>query len=186
VESVAGTVLAAAAAFAATNLDDLVLLAAFFADRSYRPRAVVAGQYAGIGLLYAASLAAAQAALVIPHDYLALLGVLPIAIGVRKLRAASDGDTQIPHTGTMASVAAVTLANGGDNIAVYVPLLVTRPLGDMLLIGGVFFAMTALWCYCALHLVTRPDWGRATRAKGHRLVPWVLIALGLWILLGGT
>ena len=177
--------LTGAVAFAATNLDDLVLLAAFFADRSYRPRSVVAGQYAGIALLYGASAAAAFAAWVIPQGYIALLGLLPIAIGVAKLREASDSKKALPRTGSLFSVAAVTVANGGDNVAVYVPVFATRALADVLIIGAVFAVMTALWCYAASRLVFHPGWGHAIRRHGRRAVPWVLIALGAWILLGG-
>ena len=35
--------------FATTNIDDILLLAAFFSDRTLRPRAIVIGQFAGIG-----------------------------------------------------------------------------------------------------------------------------------------
>jgi cadmium resistance protein CadD (predicted permease) len=172
------------AAFAATNLDDLFLLTAFFADRAYRARSVVAGQYAGIGLLYGASLAAALAAVVVPEGYVRLLGVLPVAIGLKRLFAGAEESQDLPHTGAALSVAAVTLANGADNIAVYVPLFAVRPRAELAVIGVVFALMTALWCWGAYRLVTHPHWGHAIRTRGHRLVPWALIALGAGILLG--
>ncbi len=172
------------AAFAATNLDDLVLLVAFFADRTYRPRSVVSGQYAGIGLLYAASVAAAQAAVIVPEGYVRLLGVLPIAIGVKRLFERAEESPDLPRTGMALSVAAVTVANGADNIAVYVPLFATRHAAELAVIGLIFALMTALWCWGAYRLVTHPEWGRAIRARGQRLVPWVLMALGAGILLG--
>jgi cadmium resistance protein CadD (predicted permease) len=37
--------------FATTNIDDILLLSAFFADRTLRPAAVVVGQFAGIAVL---------------------------------------------------------------------------------------------------------------------------------------
>jgi cadmium resistance protein CadD (predicted permease) len=179
-ESLAEALLTGAAAFAATNLDDLVLLTAFFGDRMYRPGSVIAGQYAGIALLYGVSLAA----FVIPQAYAALLGVLPIAIGLKKLFETRAAAAQLPHSGSMLSVATVTVANGGDNIAVYVPLFAAYPKNEVWLIGAVFAAMTALWCYAAWRLVAHPGLGQAIRAHGHRVLPWVLIALGVWILLG--
>ena len=39
--------------FATTNIDDVFLLSAFFADPRLRSRAVVIGQFAGIGALVA-------------------------------------------------------------------------------------------------------------------------------------
>src|SRR5687768_14137157 len=71
--------------FAATNVDDVFLLAAFFADRHLRARSVVLGQFLGIGALVAASAAAAWAALAVPAGYPALLGAVPLALGLRGL-----------------------------------------------------------------------------------------------------
>ena len=52
-ESVAGALLAGAAAFVATNLDDLFLLVAWFAAGRIATRDIVAGQYLGIDALFA-------------------------------------------------------------------------------------------------------------------------------------
>ena len=38
--------------FASTNVDDIFLLSAFFADSHLKPRNVVAGQFVGNGLLF--------------------------------------------------------------------------------------------------------------------------------------
>src|SRR5580704_10189800 len=73
--------------FASTNVDDLVVLVGFFADPKFRPRDVVAGQYAGLAILFVVSAAGALLSLVIPNAYLGLLGILPILIGTRKLVA---------------------------------------------------------------------------------------------------
>jgi len=54
--------------FTTTNIDDILLLSAFFADGSIRPRAIVIGQFAGIGVLTAVSIAAALLALAVPED----------------------------------------------------------------------------------------------------------------------
>ena len=48
--------------FVSTNIDDVFLTMAFFADPGLRPRAIVAGKYAGIAALVAASAGAAACA----------------------------------------------------------------------------------------------------------------------------
>jgi len=46
--------------FASTNIDDAFVLVGFLADKDFRVRDVVIGQYAGVGALYMASEAAPQ------------------------------------------------------------------------------------------------------------------------------
>lgn len=71
------------ALFAATNIDDLLVLIAFFADPRYGAAQVVAGQCLGIAALVAASLVAASVSLVLPDDAVGMLGFLPIAVGLK-------------------------------------------------------------------------------------------------------
>ena len=73
-------------AFASTNIDDLVVISAFFADASLERRAIVVGQLVGIGLLTAVSVIAAMLALAVPPGWTALLGLAPLGLGVAKLR----------------------------------------------------------------------------------------------------
>lgn len=176
-------------AFAATNIDDLFVLVGFFADPAFRARQVVLGQYLGIAALIAASLAGALATLMVPPAYIGLLGVLPIAIGIRKLwrawRAPGGRDEEShPAAGVhkILAVAMVTIASGGDNIGVSVPMFAHRPALQQAVIVAVFAAMTALWCCGAHYLVNHRALGAPIRRHGHRLLPWILIAIGLVIL----
>jgi cadmium resistance protein CadD (predicted permease) len=173
-------------AFAATNADDLFILTAFFADPSARARGVVLGQYLGIAALTLASMACAFAALAIPAAWVGLLGLLPLAIGIKKLRDGRrrEGET-LPLRGTSTtavSVAAVTVANGGDNVAVYIPLFASSPRADWPLLAGLFAVLTGLWCVAALTLVGHRTIGPPLRRYGRRVLPWVLIGLGVSIL----
>ncbi|MEO3777878.1 cadmium resistance transporter [Micromonospora sp. B11E3] len=87
----------AALVFAATNLDDIVVLTVLFvAARGTgrpRPRHIVAGQYLGIGALVAAAVVVAAGLLVVPDPWTGLLGLLPIGLGVRALLAREDDDS---------------------------------------------------------------------------------------------
>ena len=75
----------AAVAFAATNIDDLVVLTFFFVQKNVQTWRVVLGQYVGITGLIAVSLVGFFARLVVPYKWISLLGVIPIIIGLRKL-----------------------------------------------------------------------------------------------------
>ena len=65
--------LASIATFAVTNVDDLVLLTLFFAQR-VPTRNVLLGQCLGFAGIVALSLAGSWAAVTIPHEWLRLLG----------------------------------------------------------------------------------------------------------------
>ena len=182
-EPLAEAVLAGAAAFAATNVDDLVLLIAFFAAGTYRRGDIVLGQFAGIGLLFAASAAASFVSLVIPANELSLLGLLPLLIGLKQLFGKAALEETVPPTSGFLPVAAVTVANGGDNIGVYAPLFATSSAQAISAMGAVFAAMTALWCLAARWLVQHPAAATSIRRYGPMTMPFVLIGIGAFILL---
>lgn len=196
------------AVFTATNVDDLFILALFFADARTRARAVVLGQFLGIGALWAASALLALAALAIPPGWIALLGLAPLALGLRELwgfrRGArrgggadggrdggqdgpdgSDGANDARRAGGMSalSVAAVTIANGGDNLAAYVPLFASSA-ASVGLYGIVFAVCTAGWCWLGHRVATHPSLRGAIARLGRVALPIVLVLLGLWILAG--
>ncbi|TXI04808.1 MAG: quaternary ammonium transporter [Rhizobium sp.] len=178
--------------FVSTNVDDIFVLLGFFADPKFRARQIVIGQYLGIGALYGISVAASFLVLVIPAAYIGLLGLAPIYFGVRRLwefrNGGTDGDDPEDHEkvsaghGNIVAVTLVTIANGGDNISVYTPIFATRSLADVLTIGCVFAALTAIWLATAHAFVNHPTLGAPIRRYGHRIVPFVLIALGVLIL----
>jgi cadmium resistance transport/sequestration family protein len=177
--------------FASTDIDDLFVLIGFFALARFRARNVIIGQYLGIGALVVVSVVGSLISLVLPSAYVGLLGVLPTLIGVHKLfdlaRGASDEEAQARERGSgaigqIASVAVTTVANGGDNIGAYTPLFATWSVSRIAVVVAVFFVMTALWLAVAHWLVNHPRVGAPVRRYGHVAVPFVLIALGLFIL----
>jgi len=182
------TALLAAALFAATDVDDLFLLIAFFADPRARPGEVVAGQFLGIGALVVASLGFALMTLAVPTAYVGLLGFIPIAMGLARLRALrADGDDDDgkppagPWRGAL-TVAAVTIANGGDNVGVYTPVFAVRPGAEIAAIVVVFAVVTAVWCAVAHALVRHPALGPPIRRHALWLTPLVLVAVGAFVL----
>jgi cadmium resistance protein CadD (predicted permease) len=178
--------------FVSTNVDDLVVLIAFFANSRFRARDVVAGQYAGLAVLFIVSAAGALLSLVIPSAYLGLLGIFPILVGIGKLlelrhdRAEASPTKDLVATtgsyGNIASVALVTVANGGDNIAVYIPSFAVHSGSQVAIIAVVFVAMTALLCMLAHWMVSHPRLGAPLRRCGHIFAPLVLIGLGILII----
>ncbi|WP_245670329.1 cadmium resistance transporter [Micromonospora mirobrigensis] len=178
----------AALVFAATNLDDIVVLTVLFvAARGTgrpRPRDIVAGQYLGIGALVATGVVVAAGLLVVPDPWTGLLGLLPIALGVRALLARRDDDGPPAVVGSLLGVAGVTIANGADNIAVYVPVFRSLRPATGLVFLLVFVALVAVWCAVAALLGGHPRVVRLVGRAGHWLVPAIFVAIGVTIVVG--
>ncbi|MET7836312.1 cadmium resistance transporter [Micromonospora sediminicola] len=177
----------AAGVFAATNLDDVVVLTVLFVasrtDGRPRPWQIVGGQYAGIGALVAVAVVAAAGLLVVPDPWPGLLGLLPIALGVRALVNRADDDEPPVVVGTLLGVAGVTVANGADNIAVYVPVFrALDPLTGLVWLL-VFATLVAVWCAVAAVLGGHPRVVSLVGRAGHRLVPAIFVAIGVTVLL---
>lgn len=184
-----GIVASAVAIFAATDIDDIVVLTVLFVTSRTagrpRPWQIVVGQYAGIGALVTASLAGAAGLLVVPDPWTGLLGLLPVALGVRALLRRTDDDTGTPKVVTGAlGVAGVTIANGADNLAVYVPVFRALGPAEVGTYLVVFVGLIALWCAAAAWLGGHPRVIRLVDRVGHWLVPVVFIGIGLVILVG--
>jgi len=175
--------------FATTNIDDLFVLLSFFANRKYRGREIIVGQFAGITVLYGVSAVCSLTSLIIPQAYIGFLGLVPIVMGIKKLfglrksqREKLKRDIYTKTHGRIFSVALLTVANGGDNVGVYIPVFATRSIYEIFLIGLVFIVMTAVWCFVACWLVDHPTLGGPIRFYAHRIVPFVLVGLGLLIM----
>jgi cadmium resistance protein CadD (predicted permease) len=126
-----GLIAIGVAAFVATNIDDIFVLMIFFSSLAYSIRQIVLGQYIGIGLLIAISGIGSLIAFVVPTYVIGLMGIVPIAIGIKHLvevRRKDNPSRQVVQDKmnksylSFLSVAAVTFSNGGDNIGVYIPL----------------------------------------------------------------
>jgi cadmium resistance protein CadD (predicted permease) len=177
--------------FISTDLDDVLVLLGFFADPRFRIRQIVAGQFIGIAMLYAVSVAGSRLSLIMPPALLGLLGLVPIMLGLKsawELRIFPDPSARLSGQGSavehanVAAVIAMTVANGGDNVSVYIPLFAMRSGPDIALMGLVFGIMTALWLKLAHWLTQHRTIGAPVRRYTRLLIPFVYIALGVFIL----
>ncbi len=191
----------AIAVFVATNIDDFFLLAVFFTqvNPTFGKRQIIVGQYLGFTALILASLPGFFGGLIVPRAFIGLLGLVPIAIGIIQLLKREPGvqvqvvkpEASSPPEHSLFrsfvssqtySVAAVTIANGGDNIGIYVPLFASSDFARLAVILGSFFILVGVWCYLAYQTARHRVAPLLTR-YGKALVPLVLIGLGIYILL---
>jgi cadmium resistance protein CadD (predicted permease) len=184
VGDVVRTAVAAAAVFAGTNVDDLVVLTVLFlsARATGRPRRweIWAGQYAGVGALVLVSGAAAAGLSVVPDRWVGLLGLVPLALGIRGLLR--RGQSRTPVATGLFAIVGVTIANGADNISVYTPLFRTIGVTRGLISIAVFAVGVAAWCLAGSWLGSHKKVIAVVRRHGHWIVPVVFVLLGTVIL----
>ncbi|MEH2042528.1 cadmium resistance transporter [Nostoc sp.] len=195
------------AAFA-TTFDDNLYLTAFFGkvNRSFRPKHIVIGEFLGFTALVFASLPGFFGGLIIPTTWIGLLGLLPVAIGISNLISREEeGETvqavSVDLTSPAKSVrqkksllatirdpqtyrvSAVTIANGGNNIGIYIPLFASSNLPSLGVILCVCYFTVGVWCLLSYNLTRNPLMTPVLTRYGRKIFPFVLIYLGLSILI---
>ena len=143
----------AAAAFIGTNIDNCVVTTAMVAGAPVeRARRIAAGQVIGFALLVAVAAAAAAVLFEFSAAVVGLLGLVPLAIGVKGLiglRRAPDGSEDAAGSGrfkaadravgrSFTAAAFVTIGAGGDNLAAYIPLFRVGGSTNVVAIVAVF------------------------------------------------
>ncbi len=187
------TMIQAVGLFVATNIDDVIVLSLFFArgaGRAGTTRRIVVGQYLGfLGILGVALLTTWGASLTLPESAIPYFGLIPLLLGLRAAWEAWQGedDDELDDRKKVAplTVAAVTFANGGDNIGVYVPVFLSVSPASILTYCAVFLLLVAALVAIAKFVATRPGIDEVLEKSEHILFPLVLIILGVVILVQG-
>ncbi len=195
------------AAFVATNLDDILILTILFSQtgKLFRRRDIVIGQYIGFSLLVIASLAGFFGCFLIPTPWIRYLGLVPVILGIVSLLKEEEEEepenVELDLEGAKHSpfgvaqgkpfggwfdprtysVAALTVANGSDNIGIYVPLFASSSVTSLIVIVSVFLILVGVWCAFAYGLTSVPTIATILTSQGSTFVPCVLIGLGIFI-----
>lgn len=196
----------AISSFIATNIDDIIVLVLLFSqiNSRFRLQHIIVGQYIGFTALILLSLPGFFGGLIIPHAWIGLLGLVPIAMGIKQLFNREEEEEQIQLVSDLSSkpqnqkfpislisnlvsiqtykVAAIRLANGGDNIGIYVPLFASGNLLHFGITLSVFYFLVGIWCAIAYLLTRHPALAKLIACYGQKVVPFVLIGLGIFIL----
>jgi cadmium resistance protein CadD (predicted permease) len=196
----------AALAFLATNLDDIFILMSFFAITEYNKFTVVLGQYLGLSLLLIISYLASLFKLIIPQEYIALFGIIPLIIGFKYLwnlkgdihKSKSVLKTfrskyyeEVNYNQEFVSndlkkifkISALTFFNGGDNLGVYIPLFMSMDIFQIGITSLIFLLLMGIWCILGYLLINNKIFGNKIVIYGHLILPLVLIFIGLGIIL---
>lgn len=179
------------------------MLSIFFAHGAKKPhtlRQILIGQYIGFAAILGITIAGAiGSSLLLPSAFAPWFGLLPIVIGLRAAinswRSAHGGeaDDEISESAekiaqkplSIMAVAAVTFANGGDEIGVYLPVFVTASPQEIALYCSVFLVLVSAVVALARFVTSRPSVAEFLERFEVVLFPAVLIALGVGIIVSG-
>jgi cadmium resistance protein CadD (predicted permease) len=118
----------AAVTFVGTNVDNAIVTTAMVATAPpERSRRIATGQVLGFVILVLGALATALLLFEIPTRVIGLLGLVPLALGIRGLIGLrhSESRARVARRGVGSGLIAATLITigaGGDNLAAYIPL----------------------------------------------------------------
>jgi len=183
--------IASVVAFVSTNIDDIFILTLFYGDKKFKNGEILSGQLLGISSLIAISLIGSLVGLFIAQEYIGLLGLVPIYLGAKGIWTLIKNREEIDTTddvkkherkNNVLAVAGVTIANGGDNIGIYIPLFATLTWTNKIIMVIVFLLMTFVWCLTAKYFTKHPYVAKVVDKYGHFVTPFVLLLLGLYIL----
>lgn len=192
------TLVQALVLFVATNIDHSVLLALWFVHGQNRPGTaarICAGQYVGFGVILAVTIVlSAISGLVIPQEYLRFLGLIPLALGIKaaigeiRERVGSrdfEDEDEAQLKGKKVSVGAValvTMANGGDEVAAYLPVFALSTWWQIALFCAVFLVLAGVLLALARFITGRMGLAEVLERFEAIIFPSVLILLGVLIL----
>ena len=175
----------AVVSYAATNLDNLLLLATVSADAARR-RAAVAGFLVATGLVLGLSVAGTLLSAMLAPNVLGYLGIVPIVLGLRLALAGSPAAEPAAAGTAVLPVAALLVGNSGDTVAAFAPLFAesSRPMRGAVAAG--FLLSAALWLVLISRLSTRVGAVFRSSPKAQRLAHYftaaTMILVGAYIL----
>jgi cadmium resistance protein CadD (predicted permease) len=181
----------AAIAFVATNADNLLLLFAFLADRSFKAWQVIVGYALGMIAILGLSWLVAWFAHFLRPEYVGLLGIVPIGLGLKRLydrfvrhtRSAESASFKRSTHSQIITVALADVAHGPDTIILFSALLADSDLIAQFSISIAYFVLVIGWCSLGFFLLRHPRVRGPAQRYGEHLSPYLLIGVGIYILL---
>lgn len=186
------TILTAAAIYAATGIDYLVILILLFSQiKKEQEKHIWIGKYIGTIIVIGASLLVALGVSnVIPQQWvIGLLGLLPIYLGIKIwIKGEEDEDESeilsIFSSGRQlwVSVTFIVLASSADDFSIYVPYFTTLNATEILVSIIVILIMIGVLIYVGYRLAHLNFVSEKIEKYERWIVPIVFIGLGIYIM----
>lgn len=219
------TIVTSVISFISTNIDNVFVMMILYSkvDEKLKKHYVVIGQYLGLIVLVTISLLGAFGMNFIPQQYIGLLGLIPIGLGIKELITNKTEKPALVEHGTktgvskeiipipdnkqgtlihtlskiksavakivkpeILNVALIAIANGADNIGVYIPLFTGYSAAQLIVTNITFALLMSLWCFFGNKIASLPVVNRKTEKYKHIIVPTLFIGLGIYIIVKTT
>lgn len=188
------TIILSITSFIGTNIDDIFIDTLFFTEAKTKAdnRNIVIGKYVGIGTLILLSVLGAFGLQFLPQQYIGYLGLIPIGLGVKEiivaLKSKKANNEEVDEksqksANKIMNVMLITMANGADNIGVYISLFAGFKNWQIFLAIGIFMILIAVWCLLGKVLSNLHVVKNVIEKYKIIIVPIVYIVLGVYILL---
>ena len=169
-------------AYAATNIDNLLIMATLGADANNRGNLVGGFLVASTGVLAIASMATLIERIV-PPEILGYLGFVPLSIGLYLLVfTRAQAEEPASRSTAWPAVAGLLFANSGDTIFAVGPLFAESGSDARLGLAIGFVLIAAAWLFLILTISQRVARSELLSRLGPRMAPWMMILVGLYIL----
>jgi len=169
-------------AYAATNIDNLLIMASLSAGRASRANLVAGFVVASGAILLVASMATFIDRL-LPPDMLGYLGFVPISIGAYLLLfGGAEVQKTTSRTATWPAVSGLLLANSSDTIFAMGPLFAESDGDARLGLALGFILVAAVWLLLILVAAKRVARSGLLSRLGYKMAPWMMILVGLYVL----
>jgi cadmium resistance protein CadD (predicted permease) len=183
VHTILSVIIVAILAFLGTMFDNFFAFAAqLIVTEKKRFRRVSYAQALGVATLLVLAGGIGSLLTPIPLPWVGLLCVAPWALAWHAWRQRQKPPTEIFRRGALTTFA-MTLALGGDNLAVWIPLLRADGFFHSVVTVIVFAALELLFIVTAQWIAGRPglvEWGRK---HAPSFLPWLYFGLGVLILI---
>ncbi len=180
----------AASAFLGTNLDNLVLLVAFYSRYGQHPDMVSGGYSTGMMIIGAISFTIGVTGDFIPVNYLGFLGIIPMMLGllaiVQLFRGSQDEGVEGSviednRQAVFFTVLTTQLSNGADSIITFSVLMAESTPSSDYLIVLTFLAMIAVFSGLAKYSLKHRKLKELLTKYGPYVTPFILILVGFYI-----
>jgi cadmium resistance protein CadD (predicted permease) len=182
-----------AGSFIATNMDNLLILVMLLGANARRRSAVLLGFLCSTIAVICVSALGVVVEDAIGAGLIGYLGIVPVLLGFHMLYEAwSDGHAVDEEFGSLTnstepkvwwSTFILMFSNSGDSVAVFLPLLAESSRSALLLIVCSYLTMAVLWSGLSYLISGHQGLARRLEHRAEKIVPWIMIAVGIYILM---